>query len=446
MPPPPPPSKSYLLHFTDSDLDSDDSDDENDRGKASSEHTTIDADASVLAEGVTTATTTDDSPASSSLNKRKKKKKKAKKKKKTAANTASSDAAAATTAAATTAAQTQPRQPPQRRVQFTNVRIRSYARTFYSDGVPSDGGWPLGLSVDIFEDSVEPTTVDAYESAKQARLSERYQALKFKDPPLTAPFETRQWDFKFSPKNPLFRTVPEKTRMHLILGTEEPTPAKPKEASPNSPRRTTRSQARHNSHNERHHSRSSSRNSFQEQPSDNFDARHVQQELEVLRTARTKQDARGCVCRKLHVYIPPPSAGRKAAHRRLKPAVVKEELRQRNALPEPQGTRESLEQLLAELVVAEPCCGEDCPCSAAEIACQSDACGCWKAAAHHLPASTTKPTPDEQVARCGSRYGMVTVDFDTIDAYRKPFYTCRPCRKTVEDSDSEQEEKKTETV
>ena len=73
----------------------------------------------------------------------------------------------------------------------------------------------------------------------------------------------------------------------------------------------------------------------------------------------------------------------------------------------------------------------------AEIKCQSDACDCWKAAAHHLPPSMTKPTPTEQVTRCGNPYGMLTVDFEVIDAYRERFYTCRPCNTKYEnDSDA----------
>lgn len=53
---------------------------------------------------------------------------------------------------------------------------------------------------------------------------------------------------------------------------------------------------------------------------------------------------------------------------------VKEELRKRNALPSPQGSREDLEQLLLEIVQQEPCCGPECECTINGIECQDDAC------------------------------------------------------------------------
>eukprot|EP00977_Amphora_coffeiformis_P017549 scaffold5783_cov129-Amphora_coffeaeformis.AAC.15 len=544
MPPPPPPSKSYLLQFTDSDLEEDSSDDVEDsplvwERKAVVTATTAAANANANAvtgssnviqknkdntaweeeEEELTATTTssttttsnsnsssksnnnnnsvaDNNDNNNSNNKRTKKKKKKKKKKSKSGSAATTTTMTTTTTTTTTftatpdtkslvAAHVSPPPPPpprhRRHVQFTHVQIRCFARTFYSDGVPTDGGWPLGLAVDDFEDVLPvPMPIDVYEDAKQERLQVRFRTLKTMAPdePLPPlPLETRQWDFKFGTKNPLFRALSEKTRMQLILGLEDKeikpshhnnhssssksssSPTKKDtslSSSSSSSRRTRSSSGGGGSHHHHHHHRHSQRKtsgSYHEQPQpwDSFEARQVQQELEALRTERGRQNARGCSCKKLHVYIPPPTAGRKAAHKRLKPAVLKEELRKRNALPPDaqQGTREELEHLLADLVAAEPCCSEeDCPCRVNGIECQSDACGCWKAAAHHLPASTTKPTPDEQVKRCGNPHGMVTVDFEAIDAYRERFYTCRPCHKSKYDAnaddDSDQEEKKME--
>lgn len=57
---------------------------------------------------------------------------------------------------------------------FGNVSTREYQRCFMgSDGVPNDGGWPLGLGDKLIYEY--NTSVDTYEDLKQQELRERYQ-------------------------------------------------------------------------------------------------------------------------------------------------------------------------------------------------------------------------------------------------------------------------------
>lgn len=57
---------------------------------------------------------------------------------------------------------------------FGNVSTREYQRCFMgSDGVPNDGGWPLGLGDKVIYEY--NTSVDTYEDLKQQELRERYQ-------------------------------------------------------------------------------------------------------------------------------------------------------------------------------------------------------------------------------------------------------------------------------
>ena len=442
MPPPPPPSKSYLIQITDSDLDSecdddDSNNDDNNKGDDSCWNENLSSSSPDHKGGATDKAMTEQGSGSAegttaASKKKRKKKKKKKKKKKSGSNNE------------TTTANT-------RRVTFGDIRIREFERSFYSDGVPQDGGWPLGFSHCHFADVPDAVKLEDYEAAKQERLQRRWEIVRPGEPLLpttTSPLETRQWDFKFGIKNPLFRALSEKRRMQLIMGIEEePKPQQQpqqspqqqqKQQSPSSSGRRARSNSDASSkkHGGNHHHRRSYRSSSRTEDKDaDFEARHIQQELEQLRTLRTKQGSRGCTCRKLHVYIPPPNAGKKAAHRRLNVNKVKEELRKRNALPPPpQGSREDLERLLADLVQKEPCCGPECECSLNGIGCQSDACSCWKASNNHLKESTQAPSPQEIKRRCGNTFGMYAYDEAKIEAYRRPFFTtttyCQPVAAT----------------
>jgi hypothetical protein len=259
------------------------------------------------------------------------------------------------------------------------------------------------------------------------------------------PLETRQWDYKFGEKNPLFRALTEERRRDLYLGRDE---ERPKAASPDG-KRKLRSRTRSNSESGERKSRSSS-GQWDSDPLDaamaaaggdfgfsSADVRHVQQELEVKRTQRSAAGARGCTCRKLHVYIPPAHAGKKAAHRRLNVPKVKDELRARQALSPAEDkrlSREELEERLAALVEKEPCCGPDCECRKNGIECQSDTCTCWWSSHHHKKAPSKTKTQrlslEEIRVLCGNAHGMFTVDLEAIDDYRKPFYTCQPAKAT----------------
>jgi hypothetical protein len=390
----------------------------------------------------------ENSSPSSSTKKKKKRKQRKKKKKKTTSRDADKP----------------------KHVSFGDIRIRSFARSFYSDGVPTDGGWPLGFSnEEPYEDAPEPISVEDYEIDKHARLEARWCAIAGDEALPAEPLETRQWDYKFGTKNPLFRALSEKARMHVIMGiTEDASSPKAPAASPTSMARRTRSNSdvghtnkngsNNNNNNSVNGTRSSRRtrsgsysgksNSFSEDKDLDFEARHVMQELEALRNLRSKRGGRGCQCRKLLVYIPPPGSGKKAAHRRMKPSKVKEELRARNALPSENASREEMENLLLKLVQEEPCCGPDCDCVKNGIECQSETCSCWHAASNHVK-DGTKPLACEEIEfRCGNPFGMVTVDFQLIDAYRAPFLTCLPVTISSEESShaTENEEKKMETA
>lgn len=421
--PPPPPSPSYLWSPNDSDIDSEAEEVATDADAAAARLSDSENEESVAAAAA--GATKLENEACNESSKLKKKRKKRKKKKKKSKETKS--------------------------VSFANIWTRSFVRSFYSDGVPSDGGWPLGFSSEhSFEDSEEPVSVEDYEIDKQARLEERwYRICPDGEEIPQEPLETRQWDYKFGKKNPLFRALPEKARMHRIMGTEEAPPSPPKKAatSPTVGRRTrANSDLGNRPRNSASRSRSSSfstrSNSYSDDKDIDFEARHIMQELEQLRTWRSKRGSKGCTCRKLHVYIPPPGSGKKAAHRRMKVSKLKEELRARSALPSPEGSRENMEQLLLKLVEQEPCCGPSCECVQNGIECQSDACTCWHAAAHHVKDGTAPLRPSQIEERCGNSFGMVTVDSDMIDAYRAPFLTCLPVDMSSEASVDE--EKKTE--
>jgi hypothetical protein len=287
MPPPPPPSASYLLvldsdsededqdtlaevnyppdddappptvvglrrpHFVEDD-DDDDDDDTDDVDTSMEEH-----------ESSTTANDDDNNSGklSKSQKRRQRAKRKTKKKSKTDEDTDNQSNGA--------------------KVSFSNVSIRTYPRAFSPDAVPADGCWPLGMSLDRFEDE-EPIELEEFETCKQQALKERWEAMleASNSSPSSSPsptkhktttpsssgekkstkldpeviklveslhgvkldnrpntplpvFETRQWDYRGGVKNPLFGSLSETKRQALFLaasgGSEEEQQLKQKE-------------------------------------------------------------------------------------------------------------------------------------------------------------------------------------------------------------------------
>lgn len=410
MPAPHPPSKSYLLVISDSDLE--DSDNESQKvacviERQESFHTSETARAS----DSPSEQSYDDLPPQvareSNVKKSKRKKKKKGKRNK----------------------QTVERVDEERKdtlpkhVHFSTISTREFPRSLGYDVVPGDGGWPLGLSLDTYIDVPNVLTVDMYEIEKQQRLQALWKEVFPADDHSNLPeyLETRQWDYRRKVRNPLFGMIHEKERMAILLnketGTEE-------SKHPNADKK------KH--HPQHQHATRSQPLPFCEHFNEIFtqvQVHHVRNELEQIRFERTKEGSAGCTCRKLQVYIPPQGAGKKAAHRRLKIHRVKEELQKRNRLPEQQCTREELELLLHDIVNEEPCCGPDCFCTRNGIVCQADTCACWLSShqADKKKELNSQPTVAEIQKRCGNKYGIYTVDFDSINAYREKFL-CRPIK------------------
>ena len=282
--------------------------------------------------------------------------------------------------------------------------------------------------------------------------------------------ETRQWDYKASgQKNPLFTLVKEQERMALLLeevdGIDQILEQRilKLQAKHNKPASSPKQQQQQQQQAHKHNTRTRSRSGSCDSPSSTrrrssrgssktfgkeeryndifteYAVHHVRNELEAIRNQRTQEDARGCTCRKLSVYIPPPGAGKKAAHRRMNAQKVVEELRKRQLLPKQKQTREELELLLLETVQQEPCCRADnnCPCVANGIGCQSDVCKCWYAAhqakttSHHNKQRTNNSgtgeiTPAVIHERCRNVHGMYSTDMDGIAAHRQAILQCQP--------------------
>jgi hypothetical protein len=275
--------------------------------------------------------------------------------------------------------------PMTKNVTFDTVQVRLVERTLSGDGVPCDGGWPLGLSTTIVEDQ-DPIPVEDFDEHKKELLRMRWKAHYSGQKP-TSVLETRQWDYKKdrdakgnSVRNPLFGSLSEDQRHNLLVhGKAIKSPAAPKKGT-----------LRPRSHSIDNDSG----------PFDAIHVRHVRKELEDLRNERSKDE--GCACHKLH--IPPKMSIRQ----------VKEELRKRHALPAVDTTKQELEQLLYTIAQNEACCSSnDCPCFKNGINCQADACSCW----NH---SNEKPQTVKEInERCGNKNGMYAVDFKQIGKYRK---------------------------
>mmetsp|Transcript_28585 Transcript_28585/g.78510 ORF Transcript_28585/g.78510 Transcript_28585/m.78510 type:complete len:573 (-) Transcript_28585:50-1768(-) len=441
--------------------------------------------------------------------KRNKKKKKKKKKKKNSTNNNASNTNANSTNNGAKVAETK-----NRAISWGDVSMHFFERRLGINGVPLDGGWPLGMRVpgqdkeeeeenndDEDEENVlikhheripktkeaapsVTVSVEQYETRKQEWLLERWNKIqqaskaspedsqKENDDVTSAlPLETRQWDYKPSGnKNPLFGLLLERERMTLLLGEaadiddvvvqrihrkQQREAEKNNPKSPSSPANQRKTRSRSGSFEQSRRSRSGStdqtRGSSSGQRNSKFfgneerynstfteyKVHHVRNELETLRNQRSQDTARGCTCRKMTVYIPPPNAGKKAAHRRLNFKVLCQELRLRQALPkEPLPSRDELEWKLHDIVEKEGCCqSKNCPCVASGIGCQSDVCQCWHAS-HQFKSSrrnggknnnnnnnnaalSQEVTPKLITSRCGNPNGMYSTDLDMINNHRK---------------------------
>jgi hypothetical protein len=357
------------------------------------------------------------------------------------------------------------------------------------DTVPSDGGWPLGMAAtsitsttatitpatattaDSVDESLlvaEEETIDVYEAEKQARLHARLKGLSVVDddavntnanantdnaahanvieseqPAALDWLETRQWDYKYKMKNPLFGIMHEKERMILLLAdsSEEgeksdtpPTTTFEKKAlaraRSGSIDKKALARARSGSIDKKasqHVTTRARSGSFAEQYNDVYtqvQVHHVRNELETLRNNRSKEGNIGCTCRKLDVYLLPPGGGGKKAHsRRMNEKKVKEELRKRHLLPQEKKTRDELEILLHDTVEKEPCCMDDCACVRDGIECQADTCQCWFTSHQAEKGKKHDGIPSIQMinTRCGNRFGMYTVDVVKIDNFRSSY-------------------------
>eukprot|EP00536_Pseudo-nitzschia_multiseries_P001575 jgi/Psemu1/234757/estExt_Genewise1.C_190230 len=314
------------------------------------------------------------------------------------------------------------------------------------DTVPAHGGWPLGMSLDGYED-LDQIEVDEYETTKQERLHERWMdILSARDksdstPPENIIYESRQWDYKSRIKNPLFGAVSEDERHAMLL-----------EASDGNSTSLTDSR-HHIDHSSKHRARSNSignhktngcngqsrrsrsnsignhdlGNTIKGKFNDEYNqsmVHHVRNELEQLRIDRSKSGATGCNCRKLVVYLPPKdgSGGKKAQHRRLKPSKVVQELKKRHLYDSAlaKSTREEMEKVLHDAVEKEPCCSSsDCFCVRNGLICQADACSCWHDSHVHVKHGDREPLSNADIRkRCGNPSGMYLVDTDAIEDYR----------------------------
>lgn len=452
MPGPPPPSASYLLDInTDSEASDDDDEAHHDEEKQQQQDEDSNKPAFPDSSSPSSNKQQNDSPS-----KKKKKKRKRRKKKKST----------------------------KKQVSFGGVSVREYERCLGVNGVPLDGGWPLGISPTVVKEYQAASSIDEFEQRRQEELRERYaqvmnqyttesstcgsasdddktaSPLKEKSPPDEYTYlETRQYDYRKrlheitqSTKNPLFGPLQEEDRMRLLvrndstssLGEQDDdsistTASSSSSSMPNSPfrRNRTRSNSMGNSNDNSHTSnrrmatrrtRANSEQFIYSEQYTSTQVMHVRNELEQVRIHRTLEGSTGCTCRKLDVYLPPPDGGggKKAQHRRMKPQKVIEELRKRGKLPSNnKHSRAELEQLLHDVVEQEPCCwGEDCSCRRNGIGCQADACSCWLES-HQRKGHNNKSLQDDDptVKDIRERCGnnMYAVDLDGIHDFRLQF-------------------------
>lgn len=331
------------------------------------------------------------------------------------------------------------------RISFSTVSTRVYPRAFSQVSVPADGGWPLGMELEPL-DASEELALEEFEAHKQQRLKERWEHFlqvqtvdekvleqMTKRPPTEEPFalETRQWDYCYKMKNPLFGALSEDQRREIFLESE----SESGEGSfPAKGRARSNSVTDHSNggSSPKRRGRSTSFGHAPEQFNETYNqvyVHHVRSDLEKLRIERTTSGATGCTCRKLSVYVPPKDGGgKKAQHRRLKPSKLREELKKRNLYDESK-SRETLEQILHDAVEKEPCCGtSDCFCHRNGLDCQADACSCWHDSHVHTKTSVRYLSVETIKQRCGNPLGTVTVDNDAIDAYRTRVLEASMCQ------------------
>lgn len=343
-----------------------------------------------------------------------------------------------------------------KKVSFSTVSARAYPRSLGTEGVPVDGGWPLGTELDSFVEE-EPKPLEDYETEKQETLKKRWEDFlhaKGDDPayahiisnmtkrPDGIPLllETRQWDYRSRVKNPLFTIVHEEQRQMILLESSGG-PSKVENSGPSTASSPNKRRSRSNSvtssnngngnGNGNDHSKKRSSETYNEKFNQVY-VHHVRNELEQLRNERTKTGATGCTCRKLSVYLPPKdgSGGKRSQHRRLKPSKLTQELKKRG-LYKANLSREESEIILHDAVAREPCCrDEDCFCIRNGIGCQADTCSCWHDSHVNTRSSASSVTPSGSTStegelsvqdieqRCGNRYGMYVVNLDSIDEYR----------------------------
>lgn len=332
------------------------------------------------------------------------------------------------------------------RISFSTVSTRIYPRAFSQVSVPADGGWPLGMELKPLE-AIEELSLEEFEAHKQQRLKERWEHLlqvqavdekvleqMTKRPPTGEPFalETRQWDYCYKIKNPLFGALSEDQRRDIFLESESESgegsfPAKGRVRS-----NSVTDHGNNGGSSPKRRGRSSSFSHGPEQFTETYNqvyVHHVRSDLEKLRIERTTSGSTGCTCRKLTVYVPPKDGGgKKAQHRRLKPSKLREELKKRNLYDESK-PRETLEQTLHDAVEKEPCCGtSDCFCRRNGLDCQADACSCWHDSHVHTKTNVRHLSMQTIKQRCGNPLGTVTVDMDAIDAYRNRVLEASMCQ------------------
>lgn len=343
------------------------------------------------------------------------------------------------------------------------------------EGVPSDGGWPLALSQQLYS-TISNLDINTYEQNKQNALKSRFekfvkkhrekaiqkhpqQQLKrfsFDSIPIYIQqnhiFETRQFDYKKSNhldftyendynehelndtlqlmewttiqqygRNVLFKPLREEERKTLLIRDYD----------------MCHNNNNHEDDDDDYSNDDEHHNSHNDTCYDDTTIRHVRNELEKIRIQRSEVDSAGCSCRKIHVTVMSNNhndntgtSGRKHHHRRLTERKVKEELRKRHINIPSNAKREDLEQLLHDTVEKQGCCyGNDCICVRNGIECQLDTCSCWNASHsytgtshhHHHDNDDVPPALDEILSRCGNKFGCYVVDFEEINANRKKF-------------------------
>ena len=326
-----------------------------------------------------------------------------------------------------------------RRVMFSTVSCRTYPRTFSEVSVPADGGWPLGMELEpLLDGAPEEIAVEEFEAKRQEKLKDRWEKLlqlkpaddialkqmtKRQDDGIPFALETRQWDYLNKIKNPLFGALSEEQRQDLLLEASSNESAESTFPPKGRPRSNSVSDhlTKQDSSSPKRRGRTSSF-SHVEHFSEKYDqvfVHQVRNGLEQLRNDRTASGAVGCNCRKLSVYVPPKNGGgKKAAHRRLKPSKLRDELKKRDLFDESK-SREELEQMLHDAVEKEPCCSStECFCYRNGIDCQADACSCWHDSHGHTKSNERFLSVRTITERCGNPLGTLVVDSDGIDDYR----------------------------